>query len=215
MFLTHAKTLLVRATKGVFDQDYPEADFRGLWVSMEYPAEEANYPGIWVGFTPTAPLQVAGIGHREYTDPAADGTVRALTKWRFAGVATFTIAALTSLERDRLLDAMVQVIAFGLDNPATAEFKQTLDLNDLIGVQMNWDQFQITGLDENQGTPWGTDEVIYEGTVGVDCQGEFASSATSGTLVPLSGITVAEYAPGEEPPDLGQDVAQPADTDWQ
>lgn len=216
MFLVPLLTLFKEATTAVYGAEFPEPDFRDLWVSLEYPAAEANYPGIWLTYMPTAPLQVAGIGHREYTDPAADGSVRALTKWRFGGTLSFTCVAMSSFERYRLADSLIETLAFGKDNPDTSEFQATLDNNDLIGLQMQWDQFTIGAPDESQGTPWGTDDILYEMTVSVDCQGEFASDALGATLIPLSAVTVTDYAPGEGPADLGQASTDvPAATDWQ
>lgn len=216
MYLVPLLTLFQEATQAVYDDEFPEEDFRALWVSLDYPAEEANYPGIWINYMPTSPLQVASIGHRNYTDPAADGSVRAFTKWRFGGTVAFTIVAFTSFERYRLVDSLVEVLAFGKDNPTLSEFQATLDRNDLIGLQMQWDQFSIGAPDESQGTPWGTDDILYEMTVSVDCQGEFASDALGATLIPLTAVTVTDYAPGEGPADLGQASTDvPAATDWQ
>lgn len=216
MYFVPLLTLFLEATQAVYDAEFPEEDFRDLWVSLDYPAEEANYPGIWINYMPTSPLQVSGIGHRNYTDPAADGSVRGFTKWRFGGTVSFTCVAMSSFERYRLVDSLVEVLAFGKDNPTLSEFQATLDRNDLIGLQMQWDQFLVGAPDESQGTPWGTDDILYEMTVSVDCQGEFASDALGATLVPLSGVIVTDYAPGEGPADLGQaSPGVPVATDWQ
>jgi len=216
MYLVPLLTLFQEATTRVFDDEFPTEDFRDLWVSLEYPAEEANYPGLWITYNPTAPLQVSGIGNRGYTEPAADGSVRGFTKWRFGGTVTWTCVAMSSFERYRLADALVEMLAFGKDNPQVSEFQATLDSNDLIGLQMQWDQFTLSGPDESQGTPWGTDDILYEISVSVDCQGEFASDALGATLLPLSAVTVTDFAPGEGPADLGVPSATvPEPTDWQ
>lgn len=221
MFLAPTKTLMIEALQQVYGTadalgSFPITEFRGIWISMEYPDAEADYPGIWVTFLPTAPLQVSGIGHRNYTDPDPDdGTVHSYTKWRFAGVFSFTCVAMTSLERDRLADSLIEVLAFGVNSPETAPFHTYLDQNDLVGLQMNWDQFTITAPDESQGTPWGTDDPVYEVTVNVDCEGEFASDPSVASMIPLSAILVTDYAPGETEPSSGTPSVPPADTDWQ
>lgn len=192
MFLLETKTLVLEALKSVFNEDYPVADFRAIWSGMEYPADKANYPGIWVDFTPTAPLQSAGIGHVEYVTSDSGG-VRKATRWRFAGNLTFTVTALSSLERDRLVDELIKVLAFGSENPATAPFRQMLEVNDLIALSVQWDTFSLPGKDESPGTPWGTPEVVYEHTVSLDCEGSFVSEASGAALVPLSGFTFDVY----------------------
>lgn len=199
MFLTAAKTLFIEATKRTFDADYPDKDLRTAHVSMEYPTLEAHYPGIWVDFTPTVDLQVAGIGHREFTDPGPSGGVREVTRWRFAGILSLTVAALTSLQRDRMCDELVKVMAFGQQHAARAEFRNYIENNDLIAMQMQWDKFSLTGKSEAPGTPWGTDDIIYEITITVDCQGEIVSDASDFTLVPLSAVVMAPR-PDEAPP---------------
>lgn len=208
-FMVPTKTLFIEALEQVFDADYPVEEFRGLWVSMEYPSAESNYPGIWVDFRTSAPIQSAGIGHVEYTAPSSSGAVRACSRWRFAGNVTLTIVALTSLERDRMLDALVSLIAFGLENPATSEFRRTLESNDLIGVEMQWDRLDIGGTDETVGTPWGSDDVVYETTLTWDCTGEFVSEGTERVLVPLSAFLI-EPRRTDEPDETDE---QPAPTD--
>ena len=199
MFLVRTKTLLIEALQQTFDADYPDPDFRGLWVSMEYPIDQSNYPGIWVDFRPAPSVTSAGIGHVEFTEPSESGAVRRFTRWRFGGQVTLTVVALTSLERDRLVDSLVGLIAFGLEGPATSEFRRTLETNDLIGLQCQWDQVDVGGTDETSGTPWGSDDVIYETTLTWDAIGEFVSSGTEGVLVPLSEIRLHERR--EDEPD--------------
>ncbi len=202
--------MLVEATKATFDDGFRSPAFRNVWVSMEYPDTESSYPGIWVDFTPTADLQVAGINHVEWTP--GDAAPHKITRWRFAGLATFTLVAMTSLERDRLTDALVSVMAFGMEDPSASKFRTSIEQNDLIGLQMQWDKFAMSGKAETPGTPWGTDDVVYEITVSIDCQGEFLSDGTEATYARLSQIAVSERIEGEalyEPP-----LTEPVNADW-
>lgn len=201
MFLVALKTLLVEAWRATLDADYPVVDFRGTWVSMEYPLAKANYPGVWVDFLPSADVQTAGIGHVEYVEDATlPGQYHRVARWRYAGVFQMTCVALTSLERDRLVDEVVRVMAFGRELATTQAFRSTVETNDLVACQVQWDKFSLGGKGETPGTPWGTDEVVYEMTVSVDCQGEFVSGGTEGLLVPISRVVVQSQAPGESPP---------------
>jgi hypothetical protein len=209
VYLAPLKTLLTEAVLATFDADYPEEQFRNLWASLEYPAEESNYPGIWVDFTPTADIQTAGIGHEEHVE--TDDGIRILHRWRYAGTVQLTVVALTSLERDRLVDEVVKVVAFGPENAGRADFRDMVEHSDLIEMRAQWDKLSLGGKAETPGTPWQTDEMVYEMTVSLDCFGSFVSDGTDAVLVPLSRVAVYEAPTGEVPVDsAGQ---PPADGD--
>jgi hypothetical protein len=186
--------VLTNGMKATFDNEYPVADFRDLTVSMEFPARKEDYPSIWVGWSPSGSVQTAGVGHKEYGDPTGgDGPEVEFRRWRFSGTATFTIVALTSLERDRLADEVIKVLAFGGESiDGREDFRGYLESNEFIGMNADFDQIEQQGVAETPGTPWGTDEVIYEITLGLRCLGEFVS-AGQGDLVPLSAINVIPY----------------------
>lgn len=200
MFLAPLKTLLVEAAKVTFDADYPEADFRNLLVSIEYPDREEAYPSFWVDFDPTGELEIVGVDHHEFTDPSAQGNVRRFTRWRFQGYATYTVVAFTSLERDRLVDEFIRVVAFGRESAQTSEFRSTIENNEFIAANFDFDQVAIRGMTATPGTPWGTNEVIYEATLAMECVGEFVSDGTSQTLAPLSRVEVTAYADDQPDP---------------
>jgi hypothetical protein len=210
MYLANLKSLLVISAQATFDADYPESDFRDLWVSIEYPMAREHYPGIWVDFEPTQQIEAAGIDDVEFALAPDNVNFQQFKRWRFQGYATYTIVALSSLERDRLFDEMVKVIAFGSLNPARSVFRQTIENNALIGTEFDWDQIGAQGWGQAQGTPWGTEEVIYEGTVQVECIGEFVSDMDNGLLVPLKRIDVYEVPTGSGevfPPAVTNDPA--------
>lgn len=214
MFLAESKGVLREALKRTFDADYPNADFVDLHTTLSFPAEEQDYPGIWVGFEPGGQLETAGIDHREYMTDANTGKDFRVRRWRYTGQATYTIVALSNLERDRLFDEVVKILAFSSENPERATFRQYVETNPLIAMNLNFDQIGVGGFSENPGTPWGTDDVIYEATITIDAVGEFLSDIETGTLVPISEITVAAYHEGEPDPA----TAPPLSTDpgaWQ
>src|SRR5690606_15451698 len=174
MYLQKLKTLLVTAVQDTFDSAYPVQEFRGIPVSIEYPMRQQDYPGIWVDYAPRQSLQVAGIGHIEYAEDDGEAA-RSFTRWAFAGEASFTLVALTSWERDRLHDEMVRVLAFGRENPGTARFRQTIEDNEWIGLTLDWDNISVRGMNQTVGTPWQTDDLIYETEIAMACRGEFVS----------------------------------------
>lgn len=200
-YLRSIKSLAVDAlvqTFGTPDEpvggDYPNSNFQNvLNISVEYPIKEQDYPGIWVGYEDASPLQIAGIAHREF-DPEG----RPYTRWKYAGHMSYTVVAFTSLERDELYDELVRTIAFGAQNPATSRFRQTIENNDLIACNLNFDELQPGGTAAAPGTPWGSDEVIYETTITQEAIGEFVTDPDTGTLVPLSKIITTSRTGGTE-----------------
>lgn len=198
MYMTHLKTMLVQAMKGTFGPDYPEPTLRGLKVSIEFPIEQHDYPSIWVDFEPTGELEPIGIDHVEYAD--VEGGQEAISRWRYQGYATFTIAALSSLERDTIFDELVKVFALARGNREASTFRMFVEDNEWIAANIDFDQTGQRGFSASPGTPWQTDEVIYEATLSKEILGEFVCSNESGVLIPISAIVVQEYTANEEPP---------------
>jgi hypothetical protein len=201
MFLAELLTVLEQGLKKTFTDIYPVHDFRGVHVSLDYPVEEINYPGIWVGFDFTADIGSVGINHKEFIEEIINEQVRfgEVARWRFEGEATFTLAALSSLTRARLLDEVIKTIGFGRLTIDLNPFHKWIDENPLIGVNLNHERLSIRGLTESSPTPWDTDDLIYEVTVAAPCVGEFVSTP-SGVLVPLSEVRIYPYAEGTPDP---------------
>lgn len=213
MYLTYLKTTLVEALKRTFDETYPDEDFREIHASIEYPVKEAEYPGIWVDYDDVDDLQIAGVDHQEYI--FQDPDFMPITRWKFSGYVTYTVTALTSLERDRLYDQVVNVLAFGEFDPARKRFREFIEDNDFIATNFNFDKISPKGSVAAPGTPWGTDEIIYERSISVGVIGEFVPHPVNGALVPLDQIIVTPVVvidpedPGELPVSGGDLI-----TDW-
>ena len=202
MYVVPLKTAVVEATREVFDDDYVEEDFRDLHVSIEFPVDKQDYPAIWVDWEPVGQLQTAGINHKEIVE--LDGGDEAVVRrWRFQGNVTFTIVAMTSLERDRLIDEMIRVLAFGDRHTSTQGFRQKIESNDFIGMNFDFDEVNQSGFNAAPGTPWGTDEVVYEATLSMECIGEFLSDPEEGTLLRISRIDTFPYSDREADPTSG------------
>lgn len=198
MYLVNLKSLLVYVLKQTFDAEFPQEDFRSLNVGIEYPVQPQGYPGIWVDYSDTAPLRQAGVAHRE-TDE--DGVLLPATRFKFEGTASFTVVALTSRERDRLYDEVIRTLAFGAEDDGTSQFRTILEDNDLLAVNAKFDEIEVGGNAAAPGTPWGTDEIIYERTISLDLLGEFVADPVTNDLVLLSAITVT--------PIVDTDVGEP------
>ena len=193
------KTGLVAALQETFDGNYPEEKLREIKVSIEYPVQAQDYPSIWVDFE-EASLQTAGIDHHE-TDE--DGNL--VLRWRFEGHASYTIAALTSLERDRIFDELIKVLAFGRSSEHLSAFRQFIENNTFVAMNFDFDQIEVSGNAATPGTPWETDEIIYESTLVMQVLGEFITDVDTGNLVPLSKILID----GRQAPSTEEDPTNP------
>jgi len=203
MYLVAVKTVAANAMARVFDADYAmvQPDFANLLVSIEFPVQREAYPSIWVNYQPEGSLQAAGVGHFEIGDPTgANGPAKLFHRWRFSGSLSYTVVALTSLERDRLFDEVIRVIAFGNERTETSVFRSYLEqTNSLIGININADEIEQSGFDATPGTPWGTDDMIYESTISIKCLGEFCSDG-KGVLADISAINVFSYSDQQADP---------------
>jgi hypothetical protein len=199
MYLTPLKAAVVEAFRATFNDNYPNTDFRNVLVSIEYPVVQESYPSLWVTYEDTEELTIASIGHIETTfDPVAE-TYTQVNRWKFKGIVTVTSVALSSLERDRLYDEVVRTFAFGRQNEALNVFRDLIEQNDLIAMNFNFDDLQPSGDAAAMGTPWQTDEMIYEKSLSIVVQGEFVGDPSIKELVPLSKVLFNGYPEGTEP----------------
>jgi hypothetical protein len=91
-------------------------------------------------------------------------------------------------------------VAFGGQTPATKKFRTTIEQNEFLAMVANFDSLSINGMVATQGTPWESDEIIYEATVNLVVIGEFVSDLM-GQLVPLKRIVLNAYPEGQDNPD--------------
>lgn len=190
MYITRVKALAIEALQAAFDEQYPVAEFRGLRASLEYPVQEVQLPQVWVRYTDTGPLRQAGVTHVEDRDPVNGGRVQPYTRFKFEGSWEFVIVALSSVERDRLYDELIATVAFSGFDTVRGRFRSYLENNDLIDLTLRTDEIESTGENAEPGTPWGTDEVVYERTLNLDLLGDFAADPETGVIVPLSKIQI-------------------------
>lgn len=215
MYLVPLKANLVEALRAHFDAAYTADDFKNTWVSIEYPKDKVNYPGIWITYQDTGELEKAGIDHREYLVDA-DGILRDATRWRFAGNVSFTCAALSSYERDRLYDEIVRTVAFaGFEGSGSSVFRQTLENNDFVAMNGNFDTLSPSEEAASPGTPWGTDEIIYEKTLTFEVIGEFVSDPSTNAIASLNAVQVMGFRQGEHAPNFpDSDHLDPTAPPW-
>lgn len=160
-------------------------------IDMEYPIEKESYPGIWVQFSFNEIVQ-AGIGHEPlYRNVVAEATANSpevvnwepIREFQFKGRVTLTIVALTSLERDRLADSVITMLAFSrppnrvLTDPTedTKQFRQlitSLAENPFVSISINHDQIIPGGQAMTTGVPWDEEIPGYEDTYSFDILGQ-------------------------------------------
>jgi hypothetical protein len=174
MYTSELKAAVVTGLRRTFTTEYPQQDFRAPWCSIEYPVEKANYPAVWVNWEDTQEVEIAGIGHVEYVEDE-HGAQHEVTRSKFGGVVTMTVAALSSWERDRLYDELVRIMVFAHKEPSVSAFRALIEHNELIAMNGDFDKVQPGGDSAAPGTPWGTDEWIYERSLSFNIIGEFVS----------------------------------------
>lgn len=184
-------------------------------VDMEYPLELTQYPGIWVQFSLTK-LQRAGLAHEVMTSRTVnEGTPEEyinwepVQEWAFEGRVTMTIVALTSLERDKIADMLVAMLAFSRPpmrirtKPQDTKEHKTLltELanNPYIYMTLNTDQIIIGGQSMAQA-PFDPENILtYEDNYSMDMVGQFAIKFQNDGLFTLARIdevqTMADRIP--------------------
>lgn len=160
-------------------------------IDMEYPIAKESYPGIWVQFS-FSEITQAGIGHepliRRVLTEATEDTPEEVNwepvrEFQFKGRVTLTIVALTSLERDRLADAVITMLAFSrppnpvLTKPTqdTRQFRQlitSLAENPYVSMTVNHDQVIPGGQAMTTGVPWDEEIPGYEDSYSFDILGQ-------------------------------------------
>jgi hypothetical protein len=191
-FLRTIKAATADALRSSFDLLYPEQDAAGgsrrPYVTLSYPVERAHYPGVWTDFEVSL-LQTVGLDHTE-VDSAGD----ILTRWRFQGYATFTVVSLNNNENDLIWDELIALTAWAAQSDYPSSFREAVESNALVAATWTYDTVEMRGGGQSPGTPWGSDEVIYERGMALKVVGEFTTSPVTLAMVPLSEIVVIGQA---------------------
>lgn len=152
-------------------------------ISLEYPLEEVKYPSIFVQFSVTK-LNRSGIGHEIQVQDPDTQAWSFVQEWTFTGRTTLTALALKNIDRDRLSDALVAMLAFArppellLTNPQ-ADAKQhrslitALDENPYVAMTLQLDTLIPGGQQATPGTPWSDDILTYQDSWSFDMVGQF------------------------------------------
>lgn len=216
MYISEVKATFIEALRTAFDPAHPFKIARSLNISGEFPEKETDFPGVWVSFSPDPETRSVGINHREIVVDD-DGGEREVHRWRGSGRILMTVHAFSSLHRDRLVDELLRIIAFTDSSPYVARFRRDVEQNDFIGISAKWDTATIMGITESSGTPWGSSDMVYEGTIAMDIECSYfpEQMENGGGLIRISRIVAKGYVEGGPKPvfdEAGVDN-HPADAD--
>jgi len=157
-------------------------DGQAVYIDLEYPLQESQYPGVWVQFSPSS-LGRAGIGQELMVKE--NGAWCPIQEWTFQGRVTLAIVALSSLARDRLADAIIMNLAFartpdayivtqpGQDTRRYRTLMNALDENPYVKMTLLHDTIYPGGQNVTPGVPWQPDVLAYEDSYSFDLLGQF------------------------------------------
>lgn len=204
------KRAVIVALREAFNQtSLPDANTR-LNIDMEYPLKKIQYPAIWVQFS-LSNLRPAGISHElilKNTDDPTWTNWEPMQEWFFDGRVTLTVLALTSLERDRISDALTAMLSFSrpptrvLTHPSkdTAQFRQlmtSLAENPYISVAINHGSLSPGGQSVTPGVPWDEKVLAYEDTLSFEVFGQYNIVFKNDGTYSLRAVADLPYLWGE------------------
>lgn len=170
-----------RAIVQAFRTTFHAADFysellKKSNITIEYPTTPEQYPAIIVGFKEQQ-LRSAGIGHA-----ITDNNNLVYTEWVFIGEITLDIMALTSVDRDYISDAVINLLSFG--RVEGYSFRQYVEENNSVNMILNVGSILPTGENTMSGASWGlTDTRVYQCGYSFGVFGQFKSDSNYYDLV--------------------------------
>jgi len=179
------KRAVVTAVRDALTATEMTVEGRPVHVDLEYPVKEAEYPGIWIQFSPTS-LRRAGIGHEALVQ--RDGEWCPVQEWEVQGRVSLTVVALKNKDRDRISDLVISMLAFARppdrvitdparDTKAHRSLLATLAENPYVALSFNSDVIHPGGQTTEFGVPWQTapnsDILAYTDNYSFDILGQF------------------------------------------
>ncbi len=175
LIITPTKKLIIQALRATFTSMYPDTKLASMNIDLEYPYLVDHYPGILVRFSPSK-IQSSGLSPAQSTDDEI------FSVWHYEGTVSFTIIALTSLERDLIADGVIEAYAFAAQMPNASPFYNTIQSSDLINMTLQSDILSPGGQTENVGVPWDDDKIAYEDRYSFQVVGQVRSRVQPGVV---------------------------------
>lgn len=224
-FKTYLKTALVDALQSTFDV-HPDTRLRDVKVRTEFSFEEVDYPLIVVGYF-GRDVQNAGVGHRELIWNEELGRYSKHKRRLYHGDLEFRIYALSTLDRDIISDALVEIIGLNQITDYTNYFMARLydpeewqgnvgmsdeDLGEAyLYTLVNVDTDNMTDLgDSASPAPWQPEDVyLYMGGYRLAAMGDVISLPPSIFYTIIEKVLAYPYIGGLEPIPPGTDDPAP------
>lgn len=157
-----------------------EVEGNRVYVDLEYPLQEVQYPGIWVQFSISS-LRAAGIDHGGHIQDE-DGAWCETQEMEIQGRVSLLVVGLASKDRDRLADSLIAMLSFSrppnpvltridADTQEHRALQTALARNPHVALVINSDIIYPSGESVNIGVPWQPDALAYENTLAFDVQG--------------------------------------------
>lgn len=189
---------VTNALRKTFDGGYPYELFRNIYIGPEFQMELSKYPAIIVRYNERV-IRNVGLGHF-VEDVDGEGLDRLYQQWWFEGSVVFTVIGRTALERDRLMDHLVDVIGPGKYADAVSPFFQEIYDDDFIILNMITENIVPGGISAAPA-PWdNADEMLFSGQYTVEVSGHFFSDADMSEFISINNIDVYPYRPDQELP---------------
>lgn len=208
---------MVTALQSVFTGSYDrDRQFIDLKISPDYPKAELDYPCIVVEFNGSG-VKNSGVGHEEWFDDA-NGNLQKWNHRRFAGEFDLNIFALSTLDRDILADAVIEVISFGWLTSDLMPFFTTIYQGwGSTEVELLFNQLYINSdeIDEHGASvtvgPWRPeDQLVYTYGLSVACGGGFYNIVPELSWEYVEQVNIDPYPQGDVTVEIPLTVAPPA-----
>lgn len=189
---------IVGALQAAFDDNYNrDRQLENLRITPTFPIKKIDYPSVVVQYQ-NAFVANAGVAHVEwFPDPL--GRLRQWNHSRFEGTINLTAFALSPLDRDILVDALVEVIRFGRLDEQLNRFYQLVypehtppappvdptdpwpAYNVSLFNQLMLNSDRVSGIGDSVSVaPWQPEDVmVYSGGVSTDLHGAYYNTYPS------------------------------------
>lgn len=187
-YKTFLKRAIAEAMQAAFN-GHPDAQLAKTKIGVEYATDMESFPQIIVKFYEKK-IDNAGVGHMEWgpspNDPLyPDGPFTKFVPYRhriYKGDIEFEIWAKTIVDRDKMADALIEILAMGEVSPMGKNFTDRLygvmsstPYGEFHYVTLNTDE--INGYGEQAGlVPWMAEDTwSYQTSYRIPLLGEFYS----------------------------------------
>jgi hypothetical protein len=225
-YKTFLKRAIAEALMNAFNR-HPDPSLKKTKVGIEYATDRADFPAIVIKFY-EKDIRNAGVGHIEWgPDPSDPKYPDGPTFERFIpyshrtyhGDIEFEVLAQSSLDRDKVVDALIEVLAMGEVSVEGETFLNriyksfgTTPFSEWHFIALNTDL--ISGYGEQQmNAPWFAEDVLmYQTAYRLPIFGEFYSltpavGGASGLITEVDIYPWDEADPTDIPPaDFPEDI---------